>query len=70
MRLIGFVALVWLLIGVLAAWQRGYLTDVNPDCGAAATIALNVLAGPLNYVAADPQVGECKLPDLPKPTGA
>lgn len=70
MRLMGLLVLVWLLVGVLAAWQRGYLTDGSPDCGVAATIALNVLAGPLNYFGFDPQVGQCKIPDLPKPTGA
>ena len=68
--ILGTLVLVWLLIGVLAAWQRDYFTNAQPDCGVAATIALNVLAGPLNYLGVDPQVGQCKLPDLPKPTGA
>ena len=61
--ILGVLVLVWLLVGVLAAWQRGYFTNSQPDCGVAATIALNVLAGPLNYAGVHPEVGQCKLPE-------
>ena len=61
--IIGVVVLVWLLTGVYAAWDRGYFSEQPETCGVAATIALNVIAGPLNFVAVDPHVGECRLPE-------
>ena len=49
-KLLGLLVLVWLLIGVLAAWQRGYFENSDMNCANAGTIALTVVAGPLNYV--------------------
>lgn len=48
--LLGVVVLVWLLVGAYAAYDRGYFNTASNNCGSAATIALNVLAGPLNWV--------------------
>ncbi len=61
-RLIGIIVVVWLLIGVLAAFQRDYFTD-NRDvsCKSAGDTVLTVVAGPLNYVGVNPKV-KCKLP--------
>lgn len=64
--IVGLIVLVWLVIGVIAAWQRGYLTnerDVN--CRTTADTALTVLAGPLNYLGANPKV-TCDLPEPSK----
>lgn len=61
-QIVGVIALVWLLIGVLAVWQRGYFNTSIPSCGAAADIALTIAAGPLNYLGVNPEVGECRLP--------
>jgi len=61
---IGAIVLVWLLIGVLAAWQRDYFKGGEATCAKAADVALTVLAGPLNYAGVNPKVG-C---DLPKPS--
>src|ERR1700756_3353677 len=50
--IIGVMALVWLLIGVVAAWQRGYFRGFDmgdTNCATAATIARTVITGPLNY---------------------
>jgi hypothetical protein len=58
---IGAVVLVWLLIGVLALWQRGYFKTGEADCTTAVNVALTVVAGPLNYAGVNPQVG-CNLP--------
>ncbi|BBY98066.1 hypothetical protein [Mycolicibacterium fallax] len=55
--------MIWLLVGVLAVWQRDYFTSRTPSCGTAADIALTVVAGPLNYMGVNPQVGECRLPE-------
>ena len=53
---IGSVLLVvWLVIGFVAAGQRGdYKGSVN--CSGAATAATTILAGPLNYFGVDPHI--------------
>ena len=51
---------VWLLIGVIAAGQRGdYKGPV--DCSKAGTIAVTILAGPLNYTDVNPNIN-CTAP--------
>lgn len=62
-RLLGAAVLVWLLIGVLAAWQRDYLQGAQASCASAGTIALTVIAGPLNYGGVNPKVTNCRLPE-------
>jgi Tfp pilus assembly protein PilW len=58
---ISAVVLVWLLIGVLAAWQRDYFKSGDTSCATAGTVALTVIAGPLNYAGVNPRV-HCNLP--------
>jgi Tfp pilus assembly protein PilW len=58
---ISAIVLVWLLIGVLAAWQRDYFQSGDTSCATAGTIALTVIAGPLNYAGVNPRV-HCNLP--------
>ena len=53
--------LVWLLIGLVAAFQRDYFEGEDTSCAKAGTIVVTVLAGPLNYVGANPKVS-CELP--------
>lgn len=66
MRISGLVVVVWLLIGVFAAYQRGYLTGAEDvDCSGIADTALTVVAGPLNYVGVNPTV-DCA--DVPQPS--
>jgi len=60
--IIGVIVLVWLLIGVLAAWQRDYFKGGPTSCATAGTIALTVVAGPLNYAGLNPKVQVCHLP--------
>lgn len=48
---IGTLVVVWLLIGVFAAWQRGYFSDGQTSCASAGNIALATVVGPLNYAA-------------------
>jgi uncharacterized membrane protein len=52
---------IWLLIGALAGWQRHYYRSHAETCAHAGTIAVTILAGPLNYVGANPKV-HCHLP--------
>jgi Tfp pilus assembly protein PilW len=58
---ISAIVLVWLLIGVLAAWQRDYFRSGDTSCATAGTVALTVIAGPLNYAGVNPKVN-CNLP--------
>lgn len=58
----GTIVLIWLLVGVLAAWQRGYFVESQVSCASAGTIAATTLAGPLNYLGFNPVVSDCHLP--------
>ncbi|MFC9968492.1 MULTISPECIES: hypothetical protein [Nocardia] len=61
-RIVSIVVLVWLLIGVLAAGQRGYYTERDQNCASLGTIAVTMIAGPLNYMGVNPKVDDCELP--------
>ena len=61
MRIVAVVVLVWLLIGAFAAGQRGYYGGSSANCAKVGTIAVTLLAGPLNYVGANPKV-DCAVP--------
>jgi hypothetical protein len=60
--LFGVIVLVWLLIGVVAVWQRGYFKGGDTSCASAGTVAVTVIAGPLNYAGVNPKVADCHLP--------
>lgn len=62
-RILSAAVAVWLLIGVVAVWQRGYFRATDTSCATAGTIALTVIAGPLNYGAVNPRVTNCRLPE-------
>jgi membrane protein YdbS with pleckstrin-like domain len=57
----GVIIIVWLLIGAIAAAQRGYFSNANDNCAKASTTAVTIIAGPLNYVGVNPKV-DCKVP--------
>jgi hypothetical protein len=60
--LIGLIVVVWLLIGVLAAFQRGYFSnDRDVNCKTGSDTALTIVAGPLNYMGVNPKV-KCNVP--------
>lgn len=65
----GAIVLIWLLIGVFAAWQRDYFRGHEVRCETAGTIAVTTLAGPLNYAGLKPVVSDCRLPQ-PSSLGA
>ena len=66
--LIGIIVLVWLLIGVFAAYQRGYFTnDKDVTCKTAGDTALTIVAGPLNYMGVNPKV-DCSKVKAPQPS--
>jgi hypothetical protein len=61
-RVLGIVVVIWLLIGVLAAFQRGYFgDDRDVNCKTAGDTVLTIVAGPLNYLGVNPKV-ECRVP--------
>ena len=65
MRIGAVLVLVWLLVGALAAGQRHYFDSASTSCAHAGTTAVTVLAGPLNYVGANPKV-HCSVPQPSK----
>jgi hypothetical protein len=68
MRIGSILVVIWLVIGALAALQRGYFKDDETDCTEVGTIAVTVVAGPLNYVGVNPKIKDCKVPDAPEPS--
>ena len=63
--IVSLIVVLWLVIGVVAAFQRGYFgDDQDVNCKTFGDTSLTILAGPLNYVGANPKI-EC---DVPKPS--
>jgi hypothetical protein len=61
MRIGSIILVIWLIIGAIAGGQRHYYSSSSANCAKAGTIAVTVLAGPLNYIGVNPQV-KCQLP--------
>lgn len=64
MKIVGLLVVIWLAIGAVAAAQRGYFGSSPQNCAGAATIAVTIVAGPLNYLGVNPKIS-C---DLPQPS--
>lgn len=64
-RIVSALIVVWLIIGAIAAGQRHYYSSGKSNCASFATIVVTVIAGPLNYVGANPKV-HCKVPQPSK----
>lgn len=60
-RLVVTLLVIWLVIGAIAAGQRHYYGNNRANCASAATIAVTILAGPLNYTGVNPKVS-CHVP--------
>jgi ABC-type dipeptide/oligopeptide/nickel transport system permease subunit len=62
----GVIVVVWLVIGVIAAAQRGYFgDDRDVSCKKVGDTVLTVVAGPLNYVGVNPKIN-CVVPEPSK----
>jgi hypothetical protein len=61
MRIGTALLVIWLLIGVVAANQRHYFSGSSANCAKVGTIAVTVLAGPLNYAGVNPKI-HCSTP--------
>jgi hypothetical protein len=67
-RLLGIVIVVWFLIGVVAAAQRGYFgNSADVSCKGVGDTALTIVAGPLNYVGVNPKIN-CSKVKTPQPS--
>jgi hypothetical protein len=56
---------IWLIVGAIAAGQRHYFSGAPKTCAHAGTTIVTILAGPLNYVGANPKI-HCKVPQPSK----
>jgi hypothetical protein len=64
-RIGAVVIIVWLVIGSIAAFQRGYFKSHNDSCAHAGNTAVTILVGPLNYIGVNPKV-HCTVPQPSK----
>lgn len=63
MRIGVLLLVIWFAIGAAAAAQRSYFNQSVTNCAKAGTIAVTILAGPLNYVhGVNPKVTSCPTP--------
>ena len=65
MRIGAIVLVIWLVIGALAAGQRGYYNSTPQNCAGVATVVVTIIAGPLNYLGINPQAA---CPEVPQPS--
>jgi hypothetical protein len=65
-RIISLLLLLWLVVGTIAAGQRDYFSGSVTNCAKAGTIAVTIIAGPLNYVGANPKIRACHVPQPSK----
>jgi hypothetical protein len=65
MRIAGLIVVIWLVIGGVAAAQRDYFSGADTNCAKAGTIGATIVAGPLNYVGANPKI-KCHVPQPSK----
>jgi hypothetical protein len=64
--LITLLVIIWLVIGAIAAFQRGYFgDDQEVSCKTFGDTALTIVAGPLNYIGVNPKV-QCE--EAPQPS--
>jgi hypothetical protein len=64
--LLGIALVAWLVIGAVAAYQRGYYgDDRDVNCKTFGDTALTIVAGPLNYMGVNPKV-DCDAPEPSK----
>jgi hypothetical protein len=64
MRIGAVLIVVWLVIGVFAAAQRGYFNG-SSNCAKASNSVVTVAAGPLNYIGVNPKIA-CTVPQPSK----
>jgi hypothetical protein len=63
-RIGAVLVVIWVIVGFVAAGQRGYLGGSDSNCAKAGNTVITVIAGPLNYIGVNPKV-KC---DVPQPS--
>ena len=66
MRIGSLLVVIWLVIGALAAYPRDYFSGSDTNCAKTGTVVVTVIAGPLNYLGANPKVKKCNVPQPSK----
>jgi hypothetical protein len=61
MRIGGVIVVVWLVIGLIATYQRGYFGQSDVNCAALGTVLVAIAVGPLNYLGVNPRI-DCEVP--------
>ncbi|SNT59365.1 hypothetical protein SAMN05421812_111167 [Asanoa hainanensis] len=61
----GLIVVIWLIIGAIAAGQRGYFSNEDTNCAEAGNTIVTIVAGPLNYFGINPKL-DCALPQPSK----
>ena len=61
----GVLLVIWLIIGAVAAGQRGYFKSADTNCAKTGTILVTIVAGPLNYIGVNPKIN-CSVPQPSK----
>jgi hypothetical protein len=56
MRIGAALVVIWLIIGFIAAGQRHYFGTSSDSCTKTSSTIVTVIAGPLNYVGANPKI--------------
>ena len=65
--ILAVIVIVWLVIGAVAALQRGYFgDDRDVNCKSTGDTVLTIVAGPLNYFGVNPKV-DCNV-KVPQPS--
>lgn len=65
MHIGSLVLVIWLVIGVFAAGQRGDFKQHSVDCSSVSTAAVTIVTGPLNYTGVNPRIN-CTTPQPSK----
>jgi hypothetical protein len=55
------IIVIRLIIGAVAAGQRGYFGRSNDNCAEVGTVLVTIVAGPLNYIGVNPKIN-CEAP--------
>lgn len=63
--LLALILVLWFIVGAIAAGQRHYYSGSPSSCAHTGTVIVTILAGPLNYVGANPKVS-CHVPQPSK----
>jgi hypothetical protein len=66
MRIGAVILAIWLILGAVAAYERGYFKDTgDSSCAEAGTVLVTVAAGPLNWMGVNPKI-KCDVPEPSK----